>query len=166
MGFMQMPKRWLMLLGMGVALLLAGCATHLEGASHGEGASQINTVQAAPPAFVAEAPDGALPQLIAAERDASRRGDLALLAQLWAPDSRIVDSRGTPAPADDYIWRGRAAILDRYQIAVFPAPPPAFDAPPAPTLIVDGETARGQLGNDRWRFVFTDGRWWLQELAY
>jgi hypothetical protein len=141
-------------------------ATHPEGASHQGAAPDQEAVSTTPPASVTDVPETALPQLIAAERDASRRGDLALLAQLWASGSRIVDSRGTTTPADDYIWDGRAAILDRYQIAVFPVPPPAFESPPDPTLTVEGETARGQLGNDRWTFIFADGRWWLQELAY
>lgn len=157
MRFSQMPKRWLMLL----ALLVGGCARSPQ-----PSAPTATALAAAPPPFVTAAPERALPQLIGAERAASRSGDLALLAQLWAPDARIVDSRGTPTPADDYLWAGRAAILDRYQVAVFPSPPPAFDTPPAPVLTVDGDTAHGRLGNDRWVFVLRDGRWWLQELAY
>ena len=60
----------------------------------------------------------ALPALVLAERTAAGARDLATLRQLWAEDARIVDSRGTPDPADDYIWNGRDAILDRYGIAV------------------------------------------------
>jgi len=157
MRFSQMPKRWLMLL----ALLLAGCARSPQFLP------LIPPAATAPsPAFVTAAPALALPQLIGAERAAARSGDLALLAQLWAPDARIIDSRGTPDPADDYRWQGRAALLDRYQVAVFPSPPPAFDTPPAPVLTVDGDSAHGQLANDRWLFVYRAGRWWLQELAY
>lgn len=122
--------------------------------------------QATPPPFVTAAPEQALPALIAAERDASRRGDLPLLVQLWADDARIVDGRGTADPADDLVWSGRPAILDRYRVAVLLNPPPAFTAPPAPTIQVAGDAATAQLGNDRWRFVRRAGRWWIAELAY
>ena len=92
MRFSQMPKRWLMLL----ALLLTSCARSPQPMPLAPAAAT-----ATPPAFVAAVPAVALPQLIGAERDAARRGDFALLAQLWAPDARIVDSRGTPELADD-----------------------------------------------------------------
>jgi hypothetical protein len=118
------------------------------------------------PAFVTLPPEQVIPQLIAAERDASRRSDLALLAQLWAPDARIVDGRGTPENGDDLVWAGRAAILDRYTVAVFLSPPPPFASPPAPELSVSGDTATARLGNDTWQFTRQDDRWWLAELAY
>jgi hypothetical protein len=108
----------------------------------------------------------ALPQLVAAERAASRSGDLPLLGQLWAPEARIVDRRGTPATDDDFVWAGRAAILDRYRVAVFSSPPPAFDALPELTLDVAGDAATATLGQDRWAFAWQEGRWWLLELAY
>ena len=92
--------------------------------------------------------------------------DLATLRQLWAEDARIVDSRGTPHPADDYTWSGRAAILDRYALAVFPAPPPPFAAPPDLDVTRQAGDATAVSGVDRWRFTFAEGRWWLQELAY
>ena len=101
-----------------------------------------------------------------AERDASRRGDLPLLAMLWAGDARIVDSRGTAEPSDDYVWQGRNALLDRYAIAVFPAPPPPLEEPLALDITASGDMATATLGVDRWRFVQRDGRWWLLELAY
>ncbi len=118
------------------------------------------------PAFAALPAADALPALVLAERDAARRGDLPLLAALWAEDARIVDSRGTAEPGDDYVWQGRAALLDRYTIAVFPAPPPALEAPLALDIAVSGDDATATLGVDRWRFTRRDGRWWLLELAY
>jgi hypothetical protein len=108
----------------------------------------------------------ALPALVQAERAAASTRDLATLHQLWAEDAQIIDQRGTPDPSDDFVWRGRAAILDRYTLAVFPAPPPPLEAPPALAVTIDGATATAVLGNDSWRFTFRDGRWWLQELTY
>lgn len=101
-----------------------------------------------------------------AERDASRRGDLPLLATLWADDARIVDSRGTADRGDDSVWQGRDALLDRYTIAVFPAPPPPLEEPLSLDITASGDTATALLGVDRWQFVRRDGRWWLLELAY
>ncbi len=121
---------------------------------------------AAPPVFVSAPAAAAVPQLIAAEREASRRGDLALLAQLWAPDGRIVDTRGTADSADDFVWPNRSAILDRYAVAVFPAPPPALAGTPAPTLAVHGDEVQATNAQDRWRFVQAGGRWWIAELRY
>ncbi|MCC6456756.1 MAG: hypothetical protein IT328_17510 [Caldilineaceae bacterium] len=109
-----------------------------------------------------------MPTLVIAERNASIEGDLPLLASLWAENGRIVDGRGSVADSDDYVWAGRAAILDRYRLAVFPAPPPPL-APPElddAILTVQGESAMLINGGDRWRFVLQEGRWWLQELVY
>jgi hypothetical protein len=118
------------------------------------------------PAFVTLPAAQALPELVQAERSAAGARDLATLRHLWAKDARIIDGRGTPDADDDFVWRGRAAILDRYELAVFPAPPPPFAAAPALTAAIDGDTATAVLGNDTWRFTFRAGRWWLQELAY
>jgi hypothetical protein len=109
-----------------------------------------------------------LPALVVAEREASIEGNLPLLATLWAEDARIVDGRGSPETSDDYVWAGRAAILDRYEMAVFPAPPPPLtlaDLADA-TLTEDGDSATMIHEGDHWRFVLQDGRWWLQELVY
>lgn len=119
-----------------------------------------------PPAFVTEDAASALPRLIAAERQASIDKDLALLAQLWTEASRIVDGRGTAATEDDYIWAGRAAILDRYRVAVFVNPPPPLAVPDDLNMQIDGATASVRLGQDQWRFVREGGRWWLAELRY
>ncbi len=139
------------------------------------GSQAVAPDAASPPAAATRPPAEAAPALILAERQASIDGDLALLRQLWAPDARIIDGRGTPAPNDDYVWAGRDAILDRYVLAVFPAPPPPL-APEdlaALALIVDDETegdaitsARVELGVDHWRLTWRDDRWQLLELRY
>jgi hypothetical protein len=159
---MQMPKNWAIWLVL--LTLLTGCASCASSAP----LLPTPTPQPVPPApaFVTAAAAVALPQLVAAERDAAIRSDRPLLAQLWAPDARIVDSRGTAETADDFIWQGRAAILDRYDLAVFPSPPPAFATPPAFTPQVAADTATATLGHDRWRFQWDGQRWWLLELHY
>jgi hypothetical protein len=103
-----------------------------------------------------------------AEREASIQGNLPLLAALWAEDGRIVDGRGSVETSDDYIWTGRAAILYRYQLAVFPSPPPPLTPPDlaSATLSVQGNHATLVNAGDRWRFTRQEGRWWLQELVY
>jgi hypothetical protein len=118
--------------------------------------------------LISELTADTLPTLTVAEREASITGNLPFLEILWAEDGRIVDGRGSAQASDDFIWRGRAAILDRYQLAVFPAPPPPLTFPDLAnaTLTVEGESATLINGVDRWRFVFQDGRWWLQELVY
>ncbi|WP_287481876.1 hypothetical protein [Caldilinea sp.] len=107
-----------------------------------------------------------LASLIRAERTAARGRDLATLAQLWASDGRIIDRRGSDDPGAAYVWQGRDAILDRYLLAVFPAPPPPLPEPLDPVVHLDGDTATATFGNDRWQFVFREGRWWLKELSY
>lgn len=107
--------------------------------------------------------------LIAAEREAARAGDLEFLTELWAPDARIVDGRATDDPADDYVWQGRDAIIDRYVIAVLPAPPPPPDSALFESLNVITSTddnVQVELGVDRWTLVLKDGRWQLSELRY
>ena len=118
----------------------------------------------------------ALPKLIVLERTAILAGDIELLGALWHADARIVDARGTTDMRDDHAWNGRAAILDRYLVAVFANPPPlleeadvalqlayAVDLADAP---VDGVEVAGISGTDRWRFVWQDKRWWMFELIY
>jgi hypothetical protein len=144
---------------------LAGCARIPQPVARADGLGD-GRAPVAPPAFVTLPADQAIPQLIAAEREASRRGDLLLLAQLWAPDGRIVDGRGTGDPADDFTWPDRAAILDRYRLAVFPAPPPPLAGLPAPALTVQGDAAQAVNGGDRWLFRYAAGRWWIAELRY
>lgn len=120
------------------------------------------------PAIVSETEAESLPTWVVIEREASASGNLALLAALWAEDGRIVDGRGTVSPTDDYVWSGRAAILDRYEIAVFPAPPPllTIDDLADATLTMEAEQATLINGGDRWQFILRDGRWWLHQLVY
>ena len=146
-----------------LALLLGGCASATQFPT-----PPLPTASPPPPAFVLETTAATLPTMVVAERDASIQGNLPLLATLWAENGQIVDGRGSVDETDDYRWRGRAAILDRYRVAVFPAPPPSLtlaelaDA----TLTIDGDTATLINGGDRWQFIHQDNRWWLQELVY
>lgn len=119
------------------------------------------------PDFVTAAPEQALPDLVAAERKAARHADAGLLALLWDADAVIIDGRATVDDGDDYRWVGRAAILDRYTLAVFPSPP-SLDDPilTGAQIIVTDTVATLVVAGDRWRFVRRDGRWWLAELAY
>ncbi|MEZ4737629.1 MAG: hypothetical protein R3E79_61925 [Caldilineaceae bacterium] len=109
----------------------------------------------------------AVTALILAERRATIDRDVSLLTQLWSEDALIVDGRNSVTPSDDYVWRGRAAILDRYQVAVFP-----FDLPPLDTLAtgtaitITGNAATVRHGGDQWHFIKTDQRWWLAALHY
>jgi len=119
----------------------------------------------APDFLFAEASD-ALPALIQAERQAAIQSDLALLDLLWAEDARIVDGRNTTTTDDDYIWASRAAILDRYSVAVFPNPPPPLEEPLDLIFEYDGTKATALNTIDRWTFVKAKGRWWLSELIY
>ncbi len=153
-----MPKHCLCFL---LLLLLAGCTRSPQRLSP---TPVPLTVEA--PVFVSLPPEQAIPQMIAAERQASRSGNLALLAQLWGEDATIVDSRGTNAPGDDFTWPSRAAILDRYKLAVLPAPPPAMEALPEPVITVQGNEAQAINSQDHWRFLRQEGRWWMVELRY
>jgi hypothetical protein len=129
---------------------------------------RVPTPEPPPPAPAPEfgaAPEVALPALVAAERSAAARGDLAQLETLWAEDARVVEARGTADPADDYRWEGRAAVLDRYVTAVFANPPQDSGPPAFDSLTVEGDRATATVGVDRWHFVFADGRWWLAELV-
>lgn len=117
--------------------------------------------------------------LITAERGAARAGDLGGLADMWTSDARIIDGRGTEDPDDDFVWSGQDAIMDRYILAVLPAPPPPLDDAALESLRVlsDSEGPQSdetrppevihvELGIDRWTLTFVDGRWRLAELRY
>ncbi len=151
-------KRWV-LLG-SLSTIFVGCVTLPTPAAP----AIVPTPPA--PAFVTTTATIALPRLIAAERQAALDQDLALLAQLWTEASRIVDGRGTAVTNDDYIWAGRAAILDRYRVAVFVNPPPPLTMPANLNIQLDGQTASTRLGQDQWQFVREGERWWLAELHY
>ncbi|MEZ4862372.1 MAG: hypothetical protein R3C14_13735 [Caldilineaceae bacterium] len=109
----------------------------------------------------------AIRSLILAERQATIDGNLDDLTQLWIENGYVIDARGTATEADDYRWEGRAAILDRYLVAVLPHPPP-----PLPALqedlqitVTDAE-AVAEHGGDLWRFVRQDARWRIAALTY
>ncbi len=157
-GETRIHQGWLLVM----LLLPAGCAAPPQPTPP----PPLATAQ--PPAFAGAPAEQALPALVMAERQAAAEADLATLTQLWAAEARIVDGRGTPDTADDYIWAGRAALLDRYRLAVFPSPPPLLgdDDFAAAALSVNGDQAALQRNGDHWRFVYRDGRWWLLELAY
>lgn len=143
-----------------LGLLLAGCASLPP--------PTPAALQPAPsaPLALTDDPLAAIPVLLQTERQASSARDLVQLGQLWAEESRIVDGRGTAAASDDLIWSGRSAILDRYELAVFPNPPPPLSLPPDLPIQVVGDQATLRNGQDRWRFVRHQGRWWLSELIY
>ena len=131
-------------------------------------APPMPTASPPPPTLVSDVTAATLPTLVLAEREASIVGNLPLLASLWTEEGRIVDGRGSVQTDDDYVWQGRAAILDRYTLAVFPSPPPALaaDALADAILTVNGDHASFANGSDTWQFVQHDGRWWLLELVY
>lgn len=147
----------------GVGLFITACGGSLQLPS-----PPIATASPPPPAVVSNVTADTLPTLVLVEREASIKSNLPLLASLWAEDGRIVDGRGSAVTGDDYVWNGRAAILDRYRLAVFPAPPPPLSATElaGAAPVVEGDSATLINGVDRWRFVQRDGRWWLQELVY
>lgn len=120
------------------------------------------------PDTAASQPDIAVPALIAAERAATIDGDMPTLVGLWAADARIVDGRGTVDLADDYVWQGHDAVMDRYELAVLPAPPPplASEQLEEITITADDGIAYAEMGIDRWILSWQDGRWWLLELRY
>ncbi|MFO7733677.1 MAG: hypothetical protein R6X21_08510, partial [Candidatus Aminicenantes bacterium] len=65
--------------------------------------------------------------------------------------------------------QGRDAIMDRYELAVLPAPPPPFDPAYLSALRVEAlsdEVATAEIGVDRWTLTRVDGRWLLAELRY
>ena len=118
------------------------------------------------PAEVEQAAADALPALILAERAASIAGDEETLRMLWLPDATIIDGRGTADMSDDFRWQGWPALRSRYQLAVFPAPPPPLDRADDGSLVETGVRAGYQRGGDQWTAVQRDGRWWLESLAY
>lgn len=115
-------------------------------------------------AFAGDEAEVALPLLVQTERNAAAAGDLALLAHLWAEDATIVERRGGASESDDYRWEGRAAILDRYMVAVAQNRPAPLAAPPDAPISIDGDAAILINGVDTWRFVFRDDRWWIESL--
>lgn len=151
----------------GLSLLLAGCSRTIPAAP----AAAMPTAVATQPAsmrFTGYTTDEeAITALILAERQATITHNLPVLEQLWADNALIVDGRNSSTHTDDYLWQGRTAILDRYQVAVFPFTLPPLVALDASTVItITGERATVQHLMDRWQLIKVDGRWWLNELMY
>lgn len=157
----ERSPKWRQWLGCTLILFLTACAT-LPPPSQ-------NVFRSGPqptPLVLPSAAEEAVQQLILLERDASRAEDLPLLAELWAEEGRIVDGRATTTPEDDRIWSGRAAVLDRYRVAVFPNPPPPLEQFTGLEIHVEDGVATATHGIDQWRFVWQADRWWIAELAY
>lgn len=148
-------------------LLLAGCATTIQRPLPPPTPTVIATQ--AWPALFGQQPtaEAAVTALILAERQAAIDHDLALLGELWAENAQLIDGRNNATPTDDYRWQGRAAILNRYVVAVFP-----FYVPPLPSLeataviTITGAEATVQNGNDHWQLTKVNDRWWFTELRY
>lgn len=118
----------------------------------------------------------AILKLLRAESEGVVQQDMDRLADLWAEDATVTDAKHTPDdPADDAVWRGIDAILDRYVVLVFPGNP-QYAEPADVSVSIDGDTATvtstTQIGDevspggDRWTFVRRDGRWYIQALSY
>jgi hypothetical protein len=142
---------------------LAACAPATPAGSTVPPAATIDSARLA----FASQEDAAIaaPLLVQTERNAASTGDLALLAELWAEDATIVERRGTVDEADDYTFAGRAAILDRYLVAVAQNPPAPLTSPPDAPVTVAGDTATMVNGVDTWTFVYQNDRWWIQDLV-
>ncbi|MEM7125268.1 MAG: hypothetical protein AAF702_03005 [Chloroflexota bacterium] len=139
------------------------------------------------PSFVYADQTEPFAQFIVEERQLIATQNLVGLGLLWSKDAQIIDGRSTESTEDDYIWSGRAAILDRYKVAVFPTPPPLLDLPtdleiecvntngqPSDALdcmLADSEfrealLVRVKRGGDLWEFTWQEGRWWISGLTY
>lgn len=164
-SYQHFQKFWWLLWGLG--LLLGGCRAGMPAMVATPIPQVIDDPTWRQIFFDHATEEEAITALILAERQATIQHDLVLLEQLWAEDAQIVDGRNTNAPNDDYRWQGRAAILDRYQVAVFP-----FALPPLTALAADasitivGDRATVLHDNDYWGLVKADQRWWLATLRY
>ncbi len=158
----KISSRRLQWIGPGLLLLMTACATLPPPPSQ----DLFRSGPRPTPLVLPSAAEAAIPQLILTERAAARDADLAVLAKLWSAEARVVDGRATAAAEDDRIWAGRAAVLDRYRVAVFPHPPPALDQFDGLAIQVGDGVATATHGVDQWRFVWQDDRWWIAELVY
>jgi len=155
--------RWWTYLGM--VCLLAGCAAAVTPVA--PQAAETPPAIAAPIFALQGTAQAAVTALILAERQAAIDQDLALLGQLWDADARIVDGRNSVTARDDYIWQGRAAVLDRYHVAVFPFVLPPLGALDAgASIVIVGDVATVRHGVDTWQLRKAEQRWWLTELRY
>jgi hypothetical protein len=148
-------------------LLLAGCGSVAQPEQPVSASIAVTPAEWSALFYDYPTDEAAVTALILAERQAAIDHNLALLGELWGEDAHVIDGRGNATPSDDYVWQGRAAILDRYVVAVFPfALPPLTALDAAATLTITGEQAMIQNGNDHWQLVKVNERWWLTELHY
>ena len=155
-------RRAIALLALVMALLLSGCRASTPIQSQPQPTPTVDTARLD---FTHEEAVIAAPLLVQAERNAAASGDLPLLALLWAEEATIKELRDAGNEADDYIWQGRDAILDRYEVAVAQNRPTPLDAPPDAPVTVTGDMATLINGVDTWTFVRVDGRWWIAALT-
>ncbi len=184
---------WILRAAILALLLLSGCrAAQIDHPlAHSLATSPTEPVRLRDVPFaVGSQVDEIFPLLIAEERVLIAARDLEGLAALWDTNAQIIDQRSTEEPEDDYIWRGIPALLDRYELAVFPFSPPPIE-PPSDLVITcrngqsspsaaedENETACLEIdfaeglildaknGGDLWSFVYREGRWWLLQLRY
>lgn len=191
MYFFGYGKNLLFVWSLGLAIVFSGCSQSQE-LQHPSSAvatfEQSIELQDIPFTSGKQIED-VFPLLIAEERLAIAARDLERLAALWDTNAQIIDKRSTSNTEDDYIWRGISAILDRYEVAVFPFDPPPIEPPRDLSLACNDEQinvsidAKEQLsclengvvenlvldvtsGGDMWSFVYRKGRWWIWQLKY
>ncbi len=88
------------------------------------------------------------------EGDIALRGDIDEAASLWSPQGFIYDVNLTPDdPSDDYIWRGKEGIRQRYQ-EEFAQRIYESLAHKAISVVVEGDTARAE--NDLYAVIKTE----------
>ena len=118
----------------------------------------------------------AILRLLRSESEAVVAKDIDGLALLWTEESTVTDAMHTPVdPKDDAVWRGIDAVLDRYQVVVFPGNP-QYAEPGDVQIEIAGDqaTARSTTrigdevspGGDLWVFRRQDGRWQISSLTY
>ncbi len=115
-------------------------------------------------------------QLLNAEAEGVVSQDIDRLMEIWADDGVVTDANHTPDnPADDRVWRGIAAIRERYVNEIFPSAPSSVTHPDV-ELTIEGNSAAAiststigldhAPGGDQWTFVKRDGRWLITGLTF
>lgn len=118
----------------------------------------------------------AIMQLLDAEAEGVVSQDIDRLMEIWHQDGVVTDANHTPDdPSDDRVWRGIAAIRERYVNEIFPSAPGSATHPDA-EVIIEGATAEALTtttigmdhapGGDKWTFAKTDGRWLITSLTF
>ena len=115
-------------------------------------------------------------QLLNAEAEGVVSQDIDRLMEIWAEDGVVTDANHTPDnPGDDRVWRGIAAIRERYVNELFPSAPISVTHPDVEWTI-EGNSATATTtstigidhapGGDRWTFAKRDGRWLITGLTF